>query len=232
MILLISNIANDAAPAWIQSFPAGTVSLVTASDFNHSFKGGIFVNEWYSSSLIVNGCKINPGEISGVITTVPAFSPVEFYYINPADRNYVCNEVNAFINFFLSELKCKKINPPTRKSFSGVNLHKIEWIKIAHKLNIPVQAFTIKNGKYEYPEGENKLTTITCTIINNKIMENDDNEIVHKYVSLLAKEFSLPYLTCHFSTSNNTNFHLFDIQSIPDITVPLHREAIMNYFNT
>jgi hypothetical protein len=230
LILLISNIANDAAPAWINSFPAGAVSLITASDFHLSFKAGIFVNRFSSSSLVVNGYKINPDEISGVITTVSGFSPIEFYYINPADRDYVCTEVNSFINFFLSELKCKKINPPTRRSFSGLSLQKIEWVKIAHKLNIPVQSFVVKNGKYEYTVKRKKITPLSCTIINNKIMEADVNERVHKYVGLLAKEFSLPYLTCYFSTVDNRNFHLLDINSIPDITTSLHRDAIINYF--
>ena len=227
---MISNIANEAAPAWVNSFRAGAVSLITASDFNLSFKAGIFVNKFFSSSLILNGCKINLNEISGVITTVPAFSPIEFYYINPADRDYVCTEVNSFVNYLLSELKCKKINPPTRRSFGGLSFQKIEWVKIAHKLNIPVQSFILKNGKYEYPEKKKEFKTLSCTIINNKIMESDVNERIHKYVGLLAKEFSLPYLTCYFSTTGR-NFHLLDINSIPDISIPLHRDAIIDYFN-
>jgi hypothetical protein len=232
LILLISNIANEAAPAWINSFPAGAVSLITASDFNLSFKAGIFVNDFFSSSLFINDRKIKPSDIGGVITTIPGFSPIEFYYINPADRDYVCTEVNSFINFFLSELKCKKINPPTRKSFSGLSCQKIEWVKIADKLNIPVQSFAVKNGDFEYPEKENKFKHFACTIINNQIMESEVNEKVYTYVRLLAKEFALPYLTCYFSTTDDKNFHLSELNSLPDISSSLYRDAMMNYFNS
>ena len=229
MILLISNIANEAAPAWVSSLPAGAVSLITASDFNRSFKAGISVNNFSGSSLIVNGGKTSPGQITGVIVTIPAFSPVEFYYINQEDREYVCSEVNAFMNYFLTALKCKKINPPTRRSLGGLWFQKFEWIKIARKLNVPVQPFTMTNGKYEYALGKDVYRTFSCTIIDDNIMQRE-NEEVHVYVKLLAKEFSLPYLTCYFSATDNKNFQLLDINAIPDITVSRHRDAILNYF--
>jgi len=227
---LISNIANEAAPAWINSLPAGAVSLITASDFNRSFKGEILVNKFSTSSLVINGVKRTPNDITGVIATIPGFSPIEFYYINPADRDYVCSEVNSFVNYFLSELKCKKVNPPTRRSFCGVPSQRIEWVKIAQKLTIPVQTFVMKNGKCVYPAQDDECRTIACTMINNRIIENDVNERVHKYVELLAKEFSLPYLTCYFSTTDNKEFFLLDINGIPNIAVSQHRDAILNYF--
>ena len=230
MILLVSNIGNEAAPAWTNSCPAGALSLITASDFNESFKAGVLVNSFASSSLTFSGREIDANKISGVIATVPCFSPMEFYYIDPADRDYVCSEVNAFVSFFLSELKCKKINPPSRRSFSGLTLQKIEWAKIAHRLNIPVEPFIIKNGKHKYPSLGKHSKTFSCTIINGKIMESDMNEIAHKYVALLAGEFSLPYLTCYFSTVDNERVNLLDINSVPDITIPAYREAILNYF--
>jgi hypothetical protein len=226
---LISNIANEAAPAWVSSLPAGAVSLITASDFDRSFKAGISVNNFSSSSLIINGCETSPDQITGLIVTIPAFSPVEFYYINQEDREYVCSEVNAFVNYFLTELKCKKINPPTRRSLGGLWFQKFEWIKIARKLNIPVVPFTMTNGKYEYSVRKDVFQTFSCTIIDDNIMQNE-NEQVHGYVKLLAKEFSLPYLTCYFSTTDNKNFHLLDINAIPDITIASHRDAILNYF--
>ncbi|HYK44281.1 MAG TPA: hypothetical protein VEV83_03875 [Parafilimonas sp.] len=228
MILLISNIANEAAPAWVSSLPAGAVSLITASDFNRSFKAGISVNNFSSSSLTINGYETTPDELTGVIVTIPAFSPIEFYYINQEDREYVCSEVNAFMNYFLTALKCKKINPPTRRSLGGLWFQKFEWLKIARKLNIPIVPFIMKNGKYEYAVQKDLLQTFSCTIINDEIMENE-NEHVHGYVKLLAKEFSLPYLSCYFSTADSKNFQLLDINAIPDITIASYRDAMLKY---
>lgn len=230
MILVISNIINEDAPAWVNSFPAGAASLITASDFHLSFKAGIFVNDFSSSSLTLNGTILKPRDISGIIVTVTGFLPIEFYYIDPSDREYVCIEVNSFVNYFLSELKCKKMNPPTRRSLAGLSFQKIEWVKIAHNLNIPVMPFLIRNGKYEYPEKKRESKVISCTIIGDRVMESDTTDSIQKYVRMLAKTFSLPYLTCHFLTENNRTFHLMDISSIPDISNPLYRQAMINYF--
>ena len=230
MILVISNIANETAPAWVNTFPAGAVFLVTGSDFNRSFKAAISVNEFYSSSLTLNGTKIKLSNLDGVIVTISGFSPVEFYYIDPEDRQYVCAEVNSFVNYFLSELKCKKLNPPGRKSFSGLSHHKIEWAKIACNLGIPVEPFRALNGQYEYPEMNNDSTLIPCTIIGDEIMEKESDEKVHSYVRKLSKTFSLPYLRCHFSTKNNRKFRLMNIDSLPDISKPEYQQAMLNYF--
>ena len=139
-------------------------------------------------------------------------------------------EVNSFFNFFLSELKCKKINPPTRRSLSGPRLQKLEWTNLANKLNIPIQPFTMKNGIVQYAETKKKFRTLSCTLINNRIMESDVNEKISQSVRLLANEFSLSYLKCYFSISGNKSFYLSDINCVPDISDPLHREAIVNYF--
>ncbi len=230
MILVISNIANEAAPAWVNTFPAGAAFLVTGSDFNRSFKASIPVNDFYSSSLTLNGTKIKPSDLSGVIVTISAFSPVEFYYIDPEDRQYVCAEVNSFINYFLSELKCKKLNPPGRKSFSGLSLQKIEWVRIAGSLDIPVEPFRALNGQYEYPEMNDDTKVISCTIIGDEIMEKESDGKVHSYVRKLSKTFSLPYLKCHFSAKDNKKFRLMKIDSVPDISKPEYQQAMLNYF--
>lgn len=232
MILIISNIANEAAADWIPTFPAGAASLITASDFHVSFKGGVYVNDFHTSLLTLNGHRLKPKEITGVITTISAFSPIEFYYIDPADRSYVCEEVNAFMNYFLSSLPCKMINPPTRKCFSGINLHKIEWIKIARQLKIPVQLFSMSNGKIEYPDRGQKFETISCTCINHQLVESDMPDSIHQYVALLTKALSLPYLKCYFSTTDHRNFQLLDINSLPDISSPIHRDLMVQYINS
>lgn len=230
MILVISNIANEAAPELIKSFPAGAASLITGSEFERSFKAGITVNDFPSSSLTLRGNTIKTDDISGVLTTVPGFLPVEFYQVTPADREYICAEINAFLLYFLSALPCKKMNPPNRKSLSGIGIEKLEWIKLADRLKIPLAPFTVKNGKYELQPLIKERKVFPCTLIGNRIMEEETAESVQHSVRKLAERLSLSYISCYFSMENHDNFQLVDINSIPDISKPHYRKAIVKYF--
>ena len=229
MILVISNIAIEAAPALVNLFPTGAASLVTASDFYTSFRAGISVNGFSSSALCINGKEIKPGDISGVITTVPCFLPVEFYYVDPADRQYVCTEVNSFFLYFLSELKCKKCNGPDWRMFVSGLTHKPELAKTAFKLGIPVQPFTIMNG-YQEPADNKPDELKKCTIIYDKIIDAGGSEEMARYTRQLAGALSVPYLDCFFSLSNDKEYLLAQINTIPDISAPENRQAIANHF--
>lgn len=230
MILIISNIAIDAAPALVDLFPAGAASLVTASDFYQSFRAGISANDFDSSPLSIKGKNITPKDISGVITTVPCFLPVEFYYVQPQDRDYVCAEMNAFFLYFLSELSCEKCNPPDWRMFISGNVHQLEWVKTAIRLEIPVFPFRIKNG-YTLPgDVLGDQEKLKCTVIYDQIMNSDCPLEVRQSTRLLARELSLPYLDCYFTINDNKEHFLTCINTVPDISTPENRVAIANNF--
>lgn len=230
MILVISNIANDAAPALVKSFPAGAASLIMASDVHTSFKAGIAVNDFLSSEMNISGTTIPARKISGVVTTIPFFLPQEFYYVAAADREYVCAELQAFFIYFLSELKCKKLNPPGRKIFTGLGGHKLEWLKTARQLRVPVWPIHIKNGANADPLNTSSVKIIKCTVVGDEVVGDDTPDNVIAHTRALARAFSLPYISCSFATENGRDHYLLDIATIPDITPPENREAIINYF--
>src|ERR1700744_3943852 len=124
MILVISNIAKKAAASLVELFPPGAAFLLTGSNFFEAFKGGVEVDDFDASTICLGGQNIPVSDITGVISTISNFVPAEFYYVQEADRDYVCAEMNAFFTWFLSQLKCKQINPPSVRAFSGPGLHK------------------------------------------------------------------------------------------------------------
>ncbi len=102
---------------------------------------------------------------------MPCFLPVEFYFINAEDRDYVCAETNAFFLYFLYELRDVACNPAGWKSFVGWNVHKIEWVSAATKLHIPLAPYRFKNG---FPEPTDKLAPqvpLRCTIVYDNIID-------------------------------------------------------------
>jgi hypothetical protein len=230
LILVISSIANEAAPSMVDQFPEGAASLITTTELNKSFKAGISVNDFEFSLITMNNKQAPVRDISGVVCTVPYFLPQEFYYIESADRDYVCAEMNAFFIYFLSTLRCKKINPPSVKSFTGLSMHKFEWIKIVHHLKIPIWPFELKNGAPVGSEDAQKIKYYTWTLIGKNVVENNVPENVQTWMRQISKAFSLPYLSCVFVSVNRKDYFLWNILSIPSVDTEESRNAIVNYF--
>lgn len=233
MILIISNIATEAAPKLVDMFPPGAASLITASSFHQCFRGGLDVNDFTSSKIEINGAPISLAEITGVVTTISSFVPEEFYYIEAPDQKYVCAEMNAFFTYFLSQLSCKKINPPTMRSFSGPNLHRIEWIKKASAANIPIWPVNMVNSTNANAAGEEqlKLKFYTCSVLSGKIISEPPHDLLQSYATEVQRIFGMPFFNCYFVSDKPGVYHLADIVLRPDITSAANREAIVNYFS-
>jgi hypothetical protein len=230
LILIISNIANEAATALVDRFPVGAASLITASEFHASFRAGIAVSDFSSSGITIRGAGNSTKDVSGVVTTIPCFLPQEFYYIEPADRNYVCSEMNAFFIYFLSELTCPKLNPPSTRTLSGMSLQKIEWMKTAHTLDIPVWPFHLKNSQPTDLDKPAGLHYLKATIIGDTIIGDHTPDSIATTMIRLSKAFSLPYLSGHFFSPDGTDYFLSELISVPDINPQETQQAIVNYF--
>jgi hypothetical protein len=198
LILVISNLANEAANELVRMFPTGAASLVTASDFNQSFKATISVGNFSASAITLGGTRITAGKIRGVISTIPCFLPQEFYYIDPADRDYVCAEMSAFLIYFLSELSCKKLNPPSARTLSGIGMHRVEWLKTANGCGVPIWPVHMKNGA-SLPVGDTQgLEHVSSTIIGDIVVGEGTPDKISGYMRVLSKVFAMPYLSCFF----------------------------------
>ena len=233
LILVISNIANEAAARLVEDFPPGAASLITASAFNQSFKGGFNVNDFAASHIKIDGAAVPITDITGVVTTICSFIPPEFYYIQPADRKYVCAEMNAFFTYFLSQLNCKKINRSSVRSFSGPNLNKIEWIKIASGANIPVWPVSIANSIETSKNAVDraKVKIHTCSVIGDDLIGKTPPGPLQNYMFDLQRIFDVCFLTCHFVSNRKGEYFLAEMITRPDIIPAANREAIVNYFS-
>jgi len=209
-------------------FPPGAASLVTASNLNTSLKAAVRVDNFRASEITIGGVRISAADISGVVTSVGYFLPQEFYYIEPADRDYVCSEVRAFFIYFLSELRCRKLNPPAPKTLSGLGLHRIEWMKAAYAGGIPVWPSRLKNGELVKGD-EQPLRRVRATIIGETIIEDGTPEHVREYVGTLSRMFAMPYLCADFASPREGEYFLAELWSVPDITVAANREAVVRF---
>ena len=228
MILILSNIANEAAPRLAEMFQPGAAHLLTASSFHKQFRGSFDLNHFSASHFKIDGIDLTTADITGVISTITCFIPEEFYYIEEADRKYVCAEMNAFFIWFLSQLNCRKINPSTASSFSGGVLHKIEWIKYAKRAGVPVWPVTLVNGRPVRKQDD--LTHYTCSMLGDSVIGNDTPEEIKNHLFALRRVLDVPYLGCSFAADTEGKFYLTDVRQKPDISTMAVREAILNYF--
>ncbi len=228
MILILSNIANEGAPRLADMFQPGAAHLLTASSFHKQFRGGFDLHHFSASRFKIDGVDVTAGDITGVISTISSFFPEEFYYIEEADRKYVCAEMNAFFIWFLSQLDCRKINPSTAMSFSGDTLHKIEGIKYAKRAGVPVWPVTLVNGRPAHQPDD--LTRSTCSMLGDSVIGMDTPEEIKDHLQALRRVLDVPYLNCSFVADKHGKFHLTDVRLKPDISTMDVREAILNYF--
>jgi hypothetical protein len=225
----LSNVANESANELVEMFPRKAASLVTASNINESFKMAVSVGNFAASSLTIDGARISPAEISGVISTVANFFPQEFYYIEPADRNYVCAEVTAFFIYFFSELQCRKVNPPSPRTLTGLGMHHLEWMEAAHRFGVPVWPVDLKDGVPVDPVTPEDVRSLKTTIVGNAILEEAVPESVQTYLRALSRAFSMPYLCADFISRGDDEYFLGGLSSVPDIANSATREAIVAF---
>jgi hypothetical protein len=232
LVLVLSNVANEAADQLVEMFPPGAASLITASNLHVSFKIAVSVGNLAASELTIGGVRISPADVSGVISTIENFFPQEFYYIEPADRAYVCAEVSAFFVYFLTELQCKKLNPPSPRSLSGLGMHRIEWMAAASGLGIPVWPADLKNGIPVEPAAHEQVESLRATIVGDAVVEAVVPEKIRTYLYALSRAFSLPYLCADFIARGDGEYFLDGLASVPDITLPANREAIVAFMKS
>lgn len=199
-----------------------------ASNLNSSFRAAVSTGDFLSSRFTIDGVAISAAAISGVVSSIAYFLPQEFYYIEPADRAYVCAEVTAFFIYFLSKLGCKKLNPPNSKTLSGLGMHRIEWMKAADGWGIPIWPTRLKNG-LPVPAEAHDARRVRATIVGGRIVEPNTPDRLCDYLRALSREFSMPYLCAEFASPREAEYLLADLWSVPDLTVPANRDAIVRF---
>jgi hypothetical protein len=229
LLLVLSNVANESARQLVEMFPSGAASLVTASNLNVSFKAAVRFSDFAASKLTIGGVPTSASEISGVVSTIAYFLPQEFYYIEPADREYVCAEVSAFFIYFLSQLRCKKLNPSTSKTLCGLGLNRIEWMKAARDIGVPVEPACLRNGLPQEAGAPQGGHHARATCIGGEIVEDELPDKLREYLCALSQAFSMPYLCADFASPRDGEYLLAGLWSVPDVTVAANREAIVRF---
>jgi hypothetical protein len=126
MIAVLASRLDSEAASLIREWRSAGAALLSAEDLTRP--GWIFdplrTNE---GSVVVSGTRVDVSDIRAVLTRRPAVFKEELSQIDPADRQYVASETNAFLVAWLSALHCKVVNRPTTRSLCGPAWDSLHW---------------------------------------------------------------------------------------------------------
>jgi hypothetical protein len=90
-----------------------------------------------SGTASVGGRKVANADIRAVLTLLPSVTPEELPGIIESDREYVAQEVMAFLLAWLAALGPRAVNRPTPYCLMGPHWRRERWAKVAHDLGLP-----------------------------------------------------------------------------------------------
>jgi hypothetical protein len=76
-------------------------------------------------------------DISGVVNALASIGPHDLPHVVEGDREYVAQEMTAFLLAWLQELDCPVVDRPTTRSLAGCGRSSFEWAAIAGSVGIP-----------------------------------------------------------------------------------------------
>jgi len=75
-------------------------------------------------------------EIRGVVTALPWVAAYDVLHVIEADRDYVAEEMAAFLLAWLRQLRCPVLDRPTPTSLAGCGRSKFEWANLARSKGV------------------------------------------------------------------------------------------------
>ncbi len=228
MILVIGSILDTTAPKLVSEFNGDAV-LLTSLDLSTDGTSVCF-HEFHEGIIMAQGQAIPVRTISGVVGLVAGFYPQELIQVNLTDREYVCREMNAFMFWFLSQLRCPKLNRPSVNCFSGPFWKTETWFSLAKRAGIPCAPVKRDNNKSPKPPSKNGEELTRVTVIGREFSGSND-ERLHHYSSRLARDAHLDLLTVFFAKRNSRDYEFRGASQFPDLSDGDVLRAVPKFFS-
>jgi hypothetical protein len=224
MILVVASQVDPVAYRLIRELPKGSIALLTCLDL--SLSGWcVSSTDVESSVCIASGQLLEEREIEGVLTLLPCVFERELVHINPGERGYVAAEMTAFLTFWLSRLRCPKLNAPSGGCLSGPGWRPEQWVAAAAEAGLPVKS--IRRGTRPAEQGEPPRKAVV-TIVGEHYLGHQCPEL-QRWARTLASAAGLGLLAVEFEEGSGD--YLFSAASpFPDLAESGAADAIWAHF--
>jgi hypothetical protein len=134
MLLVLGSALDDAPSLLVQRWRrAGRdVALVTPADLSRP-GWRLRCGRPAESTAALAECVLAGPDIEGIVSALAVISPYDLAHIADGDRDYVAQEMSAFLLAWMTELACPVIDRPTAVSLAGCGRSAFEWAEIAHR---------------------------------------------------------------------------------------------------
>jgi hypothetical protein len=180
------------------------------------------------SRAVVSGKIVPYKQIKGVLTLRPAIFKEELLHIKQSDRNYIAQEMNAFLLHWLNSLRCPVLNPPTPLCLSGSNWRPEQWVRAAATLGIPCCNIQKTAGYRSGALGKITEQTVKITYVGNKCI-NSPNKTLAEHTKRLGRYSNLRFFETHFIV-RKSKYVFSHVNSWPEILSTNTLDVLYKYF--
>jgi len=240
MLVVVASIWDEAARTLVERWEPYGAGLLTVNDLSRA--GWAHYLEAPDRSRAVIGERVvATGDISGILTRLPAVTEQELSEIVPEDRAYAAAEMTAFLTFWLSTLRCPVLNQPSASCLCGPSWRPEQWTLAASRLGLPVVPRRRCTPPFgggisaamdespllfaDYPTG-----VVQMTVIGDRCIGAGDGDLARQ-ARLLATAAGVELLAVHFSGSE-AGSQFVDAHLWVDISDDAVGESLLHYFSS
>jgi hypothetical protein len=138
VLVVVASSRDRIAARTVAYWGADRARLLTCRDLSRSgwrYRPGAASR----GTAVVGGQRVRVSDIEGVLVRLPFVPSEELPHIVPGDRNYVAQEMTAFLTAWLAELPCPVLNRPTAVCLGGPGWGLEQWRQVAAGLGLAVR---------------------------------------------------------------------------------------------
>ena len=137
MLLVLGSIVDGHPAALVDRWRAAgrAAALVTPAGLSQP-GWTLHVGHPGESTAVVAGRAVPAADVDAVVCALPFIAPAELVHVTPDDRDYVAQEMGAFLLAWLHSLPCPVLDTPTALSLSGSGRSGWEWAALADSVEL------------------------------------------------------------------------------------------------
>lgn len=177
------------------------------------------------------GNEFEGGDVTGAVTMLPAFTPVDVPHVAIEERAFVAAEITAFVLAWLSQLSCRVLNRPTPGCLSGPAWPPEQWVLVAAQLRVPAWPLH-RSARLNDAKPDLKIHSgrpMSVTVVGDRCTGFDDG-VLRSHARALAEAVGIEFLTAEFAPRHGESV-LMNVRPAVNLADPESMNAIADYFD-
>jgi len=240
MLVVVASSWDEAARTLVKRWEPHGAGLLTVNDLSRA-GWAHYLEDPDRSRAVIGGRVVATGDISGVLTRLPAVTDQELSAIVAEDRAYAATEMTAFLMYWLSTLECPVLNQPSASCLCGPSWRPEQWTLAASRLGLPVAprrrhtppfgqgiSAAMDEPLFSFPDTHTGV--VQMTVIGDRCIGAGDEELARQ-ARLLATAPGVDLLAVVFS-GPEAGSQFVDAHLWVDVSHDAVEESLLDYFSS